>query len=386
MKSNLSGYNVKIIHVITGLDDGGAEAVLYRLCSNDHLNMHIVVSLMGKGKYGTLLHEEGITVHWLNMPQGRVTISGMVKLYRLIRSLKPDVVQTWMYHADLVGGVLARLAGVSRVFWGIHNSTLEPGKSRRSTIAVARLNAYLSRWIPAGIVCCAERAREVHQILGFAAEKLMVIPNGYDLNRFKPDATARLRLRAEWSVDHDVPLLGMVGRFDPQKDHENLLSALARIKQADIHFRCVLVGRGLGADNVQLVTWLDQYSLRNEVLLLSQRNDVPAVMNALDLHVLSSSYGEAFPNVVAEAMACGTPCVTTDVGDAAFMVGDTGWVTLPSDAVQLAGAIKSALTARGDVADWQVRCEAVRMRVVEHFSLEKMVAAYHAVWESDDKE
>jgi glycosyltransferase involved in cell wall biosynthesis len=375
---------VKIVHVITGLSDGGAEEILYQLCSYDELNTHIVISLMDKGKYGPLLYEKKITVHGLNMPPGRVTISGMVKLYRLIRSLKPDVIQTWMYHADLVGGLVARLAGVSRVFWGIHNGTLEPGKLRHSTIAVARLNAYLSRWIPAGIVCCAERARKVHQTLGFSVDKLRVITNGYDLNHFKPDATARLRLRAEWGVDYDVPLLGMVGRFDPQKDHENLLRALSRIKQANMPFRCVLVGRGLSAANVQLVAWLEQYGLRNEVLLLGQRSDVPAVMSALDLHVLSSS-SEAFPNVLAEAMACGTPCVTTDVGDAAFIVGDTGWVTSPFNAGQLAGAIGSALRTCGNATDWQVRCEAARMRVVEHFSLEKMAGAYHAVWEGDSK-
>lgn len=375
---------MRIIHVITGLGDGGAEKILYRLCSHDELNTHIVFSLMDKGKYGTLLHEKGITVHQLNMPQGRVTISGMVKLYRLIHSLKPDVVQTWMYHADIVGGVLARLAGVNRVFWGVR-SALEPGKSRRSTIAIAHLNAHLSHWIPAGIVCCAERTRKTQQTLGFAIEKLVVIPNGYDLNHFKPDTTARLRLREEWGVDHDMPLLGMVGRFNPLKDHENLLRALTRLKQANIPFRCVLVGRGLDADNVQLVAWLEQYKLCNEVLLLSQRSDIPAVMSALDLHVLSSS-NEAFPNVLAEAMACGTPCVTTDVGDAAFIVGDTGWVTPPSDSVQLAGIIESALTARGNITDWQVRCEAARMRVIENFSLEKMIMAYHAVWGCDSEE
>ncbi|WP_295625079.1 glycosyltransferase [uncultured Nitrosomonas sp.] len=375
---------MRIIHVITGLGDGGAEKNLYQLCSHDELNTHIVFSLMDKGKYGTLLHEEGITVHQLNMPQGRVTISGMVKLYRLIRSLKPDVVQTWMYHADIVGGVLARLAGVNRVFWGVR-SALEPGKSRRSTIAIAHLNARLSHWIPAGIVCCAERARETQQTLGFDIDKLVVIPNGYDLNHFKPDTTTRLRLREEWGVDHDMALLGMVGRFNPLKDHENLLRALTLLKQRNILFRCVLVGHGLDADNVQLVAWLEQYNLRNEVLLLSQRSDVPAVMSALDLHVLSSS-NEAFPNVLAEAMACGTPCVTTDVGDAAFIVGDTGWIIPPSDSVQLAGAIQSALATRGNITDWQIRCEAARMRVIENFSLKKMIAAYHAVWGRDSKE
>lgn len=375
---------MRIIHVITGLGDGGAENVLYRLCSHDKLNTHIVFSLMDTGKYGALLHEEGITVHPLNMPQGRLTISGMVKLYRLIRSLKPDVVQTWMYHADFIGGVLARLAGVNRVFWGVR-SALEPGKSRRSTIAIAHLNARLSHWIPAGIVCCAERARETQQTLGFAIDKLVVIPNGYDLNQFKPDTTARLRLREEWGADPDMPLLGMIGRFNPLKDHENLLRALARLKQANILFRCALVGPGLNADNVQLITWLEQYNLRSEVLLLNQRSDIPAVMSALDLHVLSSS-NEAFPNVLAEAMACGTPCVTTDVGDAAFIVGDTGWVVPPSDSVQLAGAIESALTARGNIADWQVRREAARTRVIENFSLEKMITSYHAVWGRDSKE
>jgi glycosyltransferase involved in cell wall biosynthesis len=373
---------VKISHIITGLSNGGAEAVLYRLCSADKTSTHIVISLMDEDMYGSLLRGAGIKVYCLNMPRGHVTMFGLVKLFRLLRNLQPDVVQTWMYHADLVGGILARLAGVGRVFWGIHNSTLEPGKSRRSTIAVARLNAFLSRWVPADIVCCAERAREVHQALGFCADKLMVIPNGYDLSHFQPDNTARLRLRAEWGVDHDTPLLGMVGRFDPQKDHENLLRALDRFKHTSTPFRCVLVGQGLEAANVQLTAWIEKYSLRNEVQLLGQCRDVPAVMNALDLHVLSSSC-EAFPNVLAEAMACGTPCVTTDVGDAALIVGDTGWVVPPDDAVLLAGAIESALTARGDVTNWQVHCEAARMRVAEHFSLKKMIAAYHTVWRSE---
>jgi glycosyltransferase involved in cell wall biosynthesis len=181
-------------------------------------------------------------------------------------------------------------------------------------------------------------------------------------------------------MEHDTPLLGMVGRFDPQKDHENLLRALDQLKQAGTLFRCVLVGRGLDATNDQLTAWLEQYGFQDDVLLLGQRSDVPAVMSALDLHVLSSAYGEAFPNVLAEAMACGTPCVTTDVGDAAAIVGDTGWVAPPADTARLAEAIEAALAVRDDSSVWQARREAARTRVAERFSLEKMVAAYHAVW------
>jgi glycosyltransferase involved in cell wall biosynthesis len=371
---------MNILHIITGLNDGGAEAVLYRLCSSDKTLQYHVVSLMDTGKYGPLLEQAGVPVVCLGMSQGRLSVSGLWRLWRLLRRQTPDVVQTWMYHADLIGGVVARLAGVRRVFWGIHNTTLERGKSHRTTIAIARLNAWLSRWVPTAIVCCAERAREVHQALGYAADKLMVIPNGYDLDRFRPDPAARARLRAEWGMDHETPLLGMVGRFDPQKDHENLLHALGRLKQAGTPFRCVLVGRGLDATNAQLAAWFEQYGLQDKVLVLGQRSDVPAVMCALDLHVLSSAYGEAFPNVLAEAMACGTPCVTTDVGDAAAIVSDTGWVVPPANSARLAEAIEAALAARDDTSVWQARREAARTRVAERFSLEKMVAAYHAVW------
>ncbi|GKS68269.1 glycosyltransferase involved in cell wall bisynthesis [Nitrosomonas sp. PY1] len=371
---------MKAIHIISGLSDGGAEAVLYRLCSEDKSNTHTVISLTEEGKYGPLLRIKGIQVYQLNMPRGCVTLSSILKLYRLLRNLKPDVVQTWMYHADLVGGLVARLAGTHKIYWGIHASSLETGKSKWHTIAVAYTNALLSRWVPTGIICCAERAQQTHQQLGFAVDRFTVIPNGYNLDHFKPDSESRKKLRAELGINEQTLLLGCVGRFDPQKDHHNLLAALTIIKQNGVSFRCILVGRDLNGNNVQLVSWIKQYDLQDEVLLLGQRTDIPAVMNALDLHILSSSYGEAFPNVLAEAMACGTPCVATDVGDAAYIIGHTGWTAPPSDAGLLANAIHSALVCYSNHDEWQSRCVAARNRVVETFGLEKMIAAYHAVW------
>ena len=371
--------STKIFHVITGLNDGGAEAALFRLCSSNLAFEQIVVSLIDEGKYGSLLRQVGVTVHCIGLRQGSVNIGGMVRLWRLLRREQPGVVQTWMYHADLVGGLLSRLAGVRRVFWGIHHTTLEPGTSRRSTILVARLNAWLSRWVPTGIVCCAERAREVHRELGYVNEKMTVIPNGYDLDLYRPDSESRRRLRAEWGIDEATPLLGMVGRFDPQKDHENLIQALSRLKQIAGAFRCLLVGRGMDAANVQLAHWLDQYGLQDEVLLLGQRSDIPAVMNAMDIHVLSS-FSEAFPNVLAEAMACGTPCVTTDVGDAALIVGDAGWVVPPRNPELLAQSLARALEELQDQSVWTKRQQFARQRIAERFSIEHMVSAYHAVW------
>ena len=183
------------------------------------------------------------------------------------------------------------------------------------------------------------------------------------------------------AIDESIPLLGCVSRYSPQKNHEGLLKALSLVKKNGIAFRCLLVGRGLDTDNTQLVSWLIQYGLQDEILLLGQRKDVPAIMNALDLHVLPST-AEGFPNVIAEAMACETPCVSTDVGDAAYIIGQTGWLVPPADAQLLAEAIQSALVCWNDKTAWSLRRTAARTRIMEHFSLEKMVATYRATWEN----
>lgn len=371
---------MKVLHIITGLGDGGAEAVLHRLITHDPLDEHHVVSLTGLGKYGPLLRERGAEVTALEMPRGRVTPAGLRGLWRAVRRSRPDVIQTWMYHADLLGGVVGRLAGVP-VVWGIHNTTLEPGLSSRSTILVARLCARLSRWAPRRIVACAQAAVEAHAALGYDGGRMAVIPNGYDLGRFRPDAEARERLRREWDVPGDMPLLGMVARWDPQKDHANLIEALRQLQQRGATFRAVLVGSGVDESNAGLMSALCQAGLAERVRPLGPRPDIPAVMNALDVHVLSSAYGEAFPNVLAEAMACGTPCVTTDVGDAAHIVGSTGWVVPPKDSQALAQALHAALSERSNLGAWLQRQSACRTRIAANFSIDAMVQHYRAVWQ-----
>lgn len=371
---------LNVLHVITGLNEGGAESSLYRLCQNDRHNVHRVVCLMDVGQYGPRFDAAGIEVVCLNMPRGRVTPRGMWRLWRIMRAWQPDVVQTWMYHADLVGGVMARLAGVKAVCWGIRNSNLVPGVSRRSTIWVAKACGILSSLVPSSIVSCSQNAVEVHRKLRYAAMKFVVVPNGYNLSLLSPDTEARTRLRAEWEVENDMPLFGMVARFDPQKDHANLIAALAQLKGLGWDFRCALIGTGLDTDNTELLQLLEKHGVRDRVLLMGRRSDIPAVMNALDVHVLSSSFGEAFPNVLAEAMACGTPCVSTDVGDAAFIVGDTGWIVPPSDSRVLADQLAMVLGEHADSAAWQVRQQCAQQRVVDTFSVQRMIDGFSAVW------
>lgn len=370
----------KVIHIITGLNDGGAEAVLYRLCDFDKHNEHIVISMMDEGKYGPLLKAIGIQVHCLNMPQSRVSLSGLWQLFKLLRSYKPDVVQTWMYHADLIGGVIARLSGVNNIVWGVHHTTLVKGESKRSTILIAKINALISSFIPRRIIYCAEKSRQVQESIGFSPKIGHVVPNGYNIDDFKPDLNARMAFRQEVGLVDEKFLIGHVGRYHPFKDYPTLVNAISLLTKKKSALNVVMVGSDLTTNNTQLKQLIKDNICSEHITLLGRRNDITAVMNGFDLFVLSS-VSEAFPNVLNEAMACGTPCITTDVGDAAVIVGDTGWVVPPKDSQALANAILDAMEEQqNNPQAWQARKQACRERIVNNFSINKMVAGYQRVW------
>ena len=367
-----------VLHIITGLLQGGAEAVLYRLVAHQHDKKNsVVISLSDDGEYGKKLRDLGIALHCIGMPRGRPTLAGISRLRLLIREVDPDVIQTWMYHADLLGGLVAWLGGHRAIVWGIRNSNLDPSVASASARWSARICALLSAYIPRAIVSCSLRAAAVHQELGYAAEKFVFIPNGYDLTRFSCDVDSRQRLRIEWGVTEAELLIGLVARWDSQKDHPNLLRALAAIPP-EFRVRCVLVGNRMDESNRDLLNLASDLGVRRRIILAGSRSDIPAVMNAVDLHVLPSQ-SEAFPNVVAEAMACGTPCVVTDVGDSRLLVEDTGWVVPPNNPKELAKAIVEALTAIKHSGRDSIgrRC---RARIEQNFSLDRMARAYDALW------
>jgi glycosyltransferase involved in cell wall biosynthesis len=279
-----------------------------------------------------------------------------------------------MYHADLVGGIAARLGSAPPVIWNIRHTLVRRSDLKHSTLLVARVNAALSRLIPARIVCCAESALETHLRLGYARDKMLVIPNGFDLELFRPNPTARAEVRFALGVDETSPLIGMCGRFDLQKDHNNFFRAAGILHATRPDANFVLWGRGVDSANSLLAKWISAEDLQASVHLLGFRTDSQHINAALDIGTLSAAYGEAFPNVIGEAMSCGIPCVVTDVGDSAKIVGNTGRVVPPRQPEALAAAWQELLQL--DPEERAGLGGRARQRVMDLFSLDRMADAY----------
>lgn len=371
---------MNLVLVITNLSTGGAEAVLLDLLRHIDRRKYkpSVVSLIGLGEVGPRIQALGIPVHVLGMSRGVPNPMMLLRLTMLLRRLQPDVVHTWMYHADLLGGLAARLAGCNRVVWGIHHCNLSKNLNKSSTLRVVKVNALLSRWLPAGMVACSTVAKEVHAAVGYAVDKLHIIPNGFDLSRFCPSDEARISVRAELGLPSDTPLVGLIARFDQQKNHFGFVeaAALAHAKRPDVHF--LLAGTNVDRDNAALNGIIAARDLKAHMHLLGRRDDVPRLMAALDVLALSS-HGESFGNVLCEAMACGIPCVTTDSGGPAEVVGDTGRVVAVGDMAALAQELVGVLNLPPDQkAELAARA---RARVVANYEIGHVTRLHEVLYE-----
>jgi glycosyltransferase involved in cell wall biosynthesis len=366
---------MKIVHIVTGLGDGGAEHTLYKICKHDIKNKHIVISFKRHGKYFSLLNKLGIKVYCLNA--NFFSIHKFFFLIKLLQSLKPDIVQTWLVHADLIGSIAARLAGIKQILWNVRYSNIEINKSKLTTILFIKVLAKLSHIIPELIVIVSKKAKKIYEVKGYDKRKLKFIPNGYDLSTLEVNNLKKINFQKKIKIKKGIPLIGYVARYDPLKDHLNLLNALSLIQLKNIDFFCILVGTNINKNKV-LINQIKKLKLNNHIRLLGPTKNISKVMNMIDVHVQSSA-SEGFPNVVAEAMACKTPCVVTNVGDSSYILGKTGWVVPPNDSIKLAKAIEVAFNEIGS-KNWGKRCSIARARIKKKFSIGKMIKSYNRIW------
>jgi glycosyltransferase involved in cell wall biosynthesis len=373
---------MKVLHIITDLRQGGAEAMLEKIIRVSMVVTpdveHAVVSLRNLGVVGPRLQAAGVTVTTLGLASPSSAVPALWRLWRLLRAQPRDVVvQTWLYHADLLGGVLARLAGRPRVYWNLRVAVHRPD-FRRGTFGVLKLCALLSRWVPQRIVNCGPVVMSSHVAEGYARERCVVIGNGFELDQYRVNPECRQRLRRELGVSPETLLVGTVARLHPQKDFATMARAAAKVAGQFPDARFLWVGAGVDSDDA-LTTLADELGLQKRVIRLGLRRDVPDLLNALDLFCMSSR-SEGFPNALGEAMACALPCVSTDAGDAAFLLGDRTWIAPIESPVALAYMLGRMARLHAD--ERRRIGEANRTRVATEFDIARAWSRYLDLYRS----
>jgi len=368
---------IKIVHVITGLGGGGAERMLVRVATkSDRKHFEtLVVSMTDDGVQGSALREHGVRVVALGMQRGVPDIRGLIRLRRLLVRERPNIVQTWLYHADLLGLIAAKLAGVSIIGWNVRCSKMEMQHYRRLTPIVRGTLSIASRFASFVIVNSLS-GKAFHESLGYRPSRWELIYNGFDLDEFRPDPEARVSVRRELGAPQDAKLIGMTARFDPMKDFTTFFRAAAIMNKDAPETHYLLAGPGVDPENGSLSACIHE-ELKGRVHLLGFRSDVRRLTAACDVFTLVSR-GEGFPNVVGEAMSCGVPCVATDVGDVAFLIGQTGRVVPVEDASGLAAAWRKILDL--NIADRNALGWQARQRIREHFDLKAIVGRYEQTY------
>ncbi len=370
---------MRIVHVIIDLNVGGAELMLNRLIkhtSGDNVE-HIVISLTDTGTLGPEIINQGILVKCLNIKSPAQYVIGLWRLIKLFKELRPDIVHTWMYHSDLLGGIAAKIAGIKKIIWCVRSTDISKGGSK-FTLLIRWVCAKISSLIPDVIVYAANASKLVHEKCGYSEEKSLVIHNGFDLTYLDRKSFCNVDLRTEFNIPENEIIISSIGRFSPVKDHKSFISAALLIAENHANVRFLLIGRGLDVQNEFLMQLINDSPYADKFILVGERKDIPACLLASDIFCLHS-VTEGFPNVLGEAMAMGIPSVTTDVGDAAILLGMPDYVVAPGHPRLLANSMGKLLSLshseRKDIGT------ILRRRIELNFSMDTVAHKFLSLYE-----
>lgn len=382
----------KIIHIIGGLEFGGAENMLQTLAVGPSTHTHMIFSLSSEDEHASRFRERGCQVETFGLRDQRDSgvirnllriLVGTIRLYVRIRREMPDVVQTWMYQSDIIGGVIARVLGL-KVCWGIFNSNLNWKNYRFRTNIIIRLCGVLSKVIPHKIWSCSRVGAEAHAGIGYPRGGLRVIPTGVNIDRFKPILKQESLERAyTWKCENAL-VVGTVARWDPQKDYETLLRAFQRARAQIPSAELWLAGGyGINRENNALIQMIDNLKLSGSVRLFDSLSDeIVNFYQNLDLFVLSSR-GEGVPNVILEAMSMQLPCIASDVGDIRYVLREGGLIIEGQHVDKFASTMVSILSLSS--AERLKIGERLRHRVQTNYSSDYMIKKLEEIYSELEK-
>ena len=369
-----------IVHIIAALNVGGTEMMLYKLLPRMRRGRfeNIVLTLKEKGSLSKDFESQNIRVYNVGGMGGVLRISALIRSLKILRQINPDLIQGWLAHGNLIASLAsAFLPYRLSTLWNVRYTARPKGETRRSILFIIKLLSILS-FLPQKIVFNSKAGADDHCRMGYRSDKSCIIPNGFDTKLFSPSEKNRSCVRSELNISEEAILIGLIGRFDPLKDHRCFLKAGEKLlsNKREIYF--LLAGREVDWQNRHLEQLIEKLGMSEKVFLLGERKDVPRITAAFDI-ATCSSLAEGFPNVIGEAMSCGIPCVVTDVGDSAWLVGDSGMVVPPRNHEALCKAWLKLI--RMGSAERRILGEKARKRIENHFSIQKVVKKYEQLYE-----
>jgi glycosyltransferase involved in cell wall biosynthesis len=368
---------MRLLFITSTLTTGGAEMMLWKLLRElprDRFQA-TVASLGPVGRPADLLAGAGFEVVQFGLP-GKLLLAPFAA-QRLLRRIRPQLIQGWMYHGNMAAWSLAMMTGFqARLIWSIRQSLYDLRDEKPLTRAVIRMNVRLSRR-PERIVYVSETSRGQHERLGISGANACVVPNGFDLDYIGRQESQRAQVRTDLEIGPDEILVGHLARFHPAKDQLNLLRAVSKVARQRPGIKFALAGPGLDSSNGVLQKAIADSGVGSQVVLCGETSDPNAFLSACDLFCLSSS-AEGFPNALGEAMACELPVVATKVGECEDVVGDCGLLVEPRNPDALAAAVLRLVAL-----DAQSRAhlgEKARRRIMERYSIERVASLYQAIY------
>jgi glycosyltransferase involved in cell wall biosynthesis len=371
---------IKIVHIIASLNVGGTEMMLYKLLPRMKTDRfeNIVFTLKEKGSLSKDFESQNIRVYNVGGMGGISRISALISSLKILREINPDIIQGWLVH----GNIVAKIASIFLPYrlstlWNIRYTALPKTETKRSILFIIKLLSLLS-FLPQKIVFNSKAGADDHCRMGYRSDKSCIIPNGFDTKLFSPSEENRSCVRSELNISEEAILIGLIGRFDPLKDHSCFLKAGAKLLSNKREIFFLLAGREVDWQNRHLRQFIEKLGMSEKVFLLGERKDVARITAALDI-AACSSVAEGFPNVIGEAMSCGVPCVVTDVGDSAWLVGDSGIVVPPRNHEALCEAWLKLIELGS--AKRRGLGEKARKRIEDHFSIQMIVKKYEQLYE-----